>query len=64
MEDLFYGASVDAVRKLSELNLEDVANEPNVEIQNYFKQVVATIRVRCIADSFIFTLPVSKINFS
>lgn len=63
MEDLFYGASVDAVKKLSEINLKDVANEPDVEIQDYFKKVVDTIQVRCVADSFIFTLPVSKINF-
>jgi hypothetical protein len=64
MEGLFYGVSVDAVRKLGEMDLKDVANESDTEIQEYFKKVVDTIQVRCIADSFIFTLPVSTINFS
>lgn len=63
MEDLFYAASVDPVQKLSKIDLKDVANETDVEIQDYFKKVVDTIRVRCIADSFIFTLPVSKVIF-
>ena len=63
LEDLFYGASVEAVKKLSEIDLEEVANEHDKEIQDYFKRVVETVRVRCIADSFIFTLSLSDVNF-
>ena len=63
LEDLFYGVSVSAVKQLRGIDLEEVAAEADREIQDYFKRVVDTIRVRCIADSFIFTLPVSNINF-
>lgn len=64
LENLFYGVSIDAVKKLSGIDLEKVANENDKEIQDYFKRIVDTIRVRCIADSFIFTLPVSDVKFS
>ena len=63
MENLFYGIVVDAMRKLSELELEDIAGEPDPEIQEYYSKVVSSIQVRCISDSFIFTLPVSSVNF-
>jgi hypothetical protein len=63
MENLFYGIVVDAMRKLSQLELEDITGEPDPEIQEYYSKVVSSIRVRCISDSFIFTLPVSAVNF-
>jgi len=63
MENLFYGVVVDAMRKLAELELEDITGEPDPEIQEYYSKVVSAIRVRCISDSFIFTLPVSAVNF-
>ena len=63
LENLFYDVSIDAVKKLRGIDLEKVAAEADKEIQDYFKRVVDTIRVRCIADSFIFTLPVSDVNF-
>ena len=63
MENLFYGVVVDAMRKLAELELEGITGKPDPEIQEYYSKVVSSIRVRCISDSFIFTLPVSAVNF-
>ncbi|KAF0143717.1 MAG: hypothetical protein FD156_2452 [Nitrospirae bacterium] len=63
MEDLFYEMSVNAVRKLREIFLESVDDKSDVETQDYLKKIADSIGVRCIADSFIFTLPLSNINF-
>lgn len=63
METLLYGVVVDAMRKLAELNIKDIAREPDPEIQEYYSKVVSSIRARCISDSFILALPVSTINF-
>lgn len=63
IEDLFYETSVNAAPKLSNIFLEGVADKSDVEMRDYLKKIADSIKVRCVADSFIFILPISNINF-
>lgn len=59
---LMYGLTVDLLKKLKNLNLSALTDEPVDE--EYFKKVTDTIKVRCIFDNVIFSLPLSDITFN
>ncbi len=61
-DTLMYGLTVDLLNKLKCLNLSTLTNEPVDE--EYFKKVTETIKIRCIFDSVIFSLPLSAITFN
>lgn len=61
-DTLMYGLTVDLLNKLKSLNLSTLTNEPVDE--EYFKKVTDTIKIRCIFDSVIFSLPLSAIKFN
>jgi hypothetical protein len=63
LESLFYKASVGSLKKLSEIDLTGIAQETDKEGWQYYQEVVKAIHVRNNADSFIFTLPLSKVNY-
>lgn len=61
-DTLMYGLTVDLLNKLKSLNLSTLTHEPVDE--EYFKKVTDTIKIRCIFDSIIFSLPLSAIKFN
>ncbi|MBI5099780.1 MAG: hypothetical protein HZB30_11140 [Nitrospirae bacterium] len=63
LENLFYGVSIGTLKGLRGIDLTKVVEETDEEEQQYFQKITNAIHVRNNADSFIFTLPVSEINF-
>jgi hypothetical protein len=59
---LMYGITVDMLKKLKNLQLAALTNKPVDEV--YFNKIVGTIKVRCIYDNIIFSLPLSDITFN
>ena len=60
-DDLMFGVTVDLLESLRSLDLAAHTDQP---VDNaYFRKVVDTIKVRCIYDSVIFSLPLSDITF-
>jgi|GEM_PF-3450238 len=60
LERLYYGISISALKELQDIAL--IENETDREVTAYYKKVIDSICVRCIADSFIFTLQVPEID--
>jgi len=52
-DDLLYGISIDLKEKLGNLERPDLSDEE----KKYFEKVVSSIKVRCIYDNIIFSLP-------
>ncbi len=61
-DTLMYGLTVDLPIQLKNLNLSALTDKPVDE--EYFKKVTDTIKVRCIFDNVIFSLPLSNIKFN
>ncbi len=59
-DGLMYGITIDLKEKLKNLERPDLS----VEEKKYFEKVVSSIKVRCIYDNIIFSLPLSDIAFN
>jgi hypothetical protein len=59
-DDLMYGITIGLKEDLSNLERPDLSDEE----KKYFEKVVSSIKVRCIYDNIIFSLPLSDIAFN
>jgi hypothetical protein len=61
-DTLMHKLTVELLQKLKNLNISDLTGNPADNA--YFKKVTNTIKVRCIFDNAIFSLPLSSITFN